>query len=169
MIVRIGFSRHRGFAPLSWAIMLVEGTPFSHAYLKFYSASMERWLVYEATGKGVFFKSLAIFDEHAETVEEYELPISEEHRVRLMRWAVDQSGKPYGRLQIVGILAMRVARKFGFTIRNLFTNGRTQFICDELVAEALVQAGYSVTRSEFDDMGLIELRSLVGDLALARI
>lgn len=55
---RIGFSRHRGFAPLSWAIMAVERTNFSHVYIKFYSASMGRWLVYEATGKGVFSKRL---------------------------------------------------------------------------------------------------------------
>lgn len=117
--VRIGFSRRKGFAPLSWAIMAVERTPFSHAYLKFYSQKMDRWLVYEATGKGVFFKSLPVFESEAETIEEYELPVSDEARNTLMVFMVDQSGRPYSRAQIAGMLILRLGQRLGLDFKIL--------------------------------------------------
>jgi hypothetical protein len=168
MNARIGFSRHKGFAPLAWLIMLVEWTPYSHAYLKFYSQSMDRWLVYEATGKGVFFKALPRFENEAIILFEYELPVPDDKRTKLMTWAVDTSGEDYGRLQAFGILFVRIGQKLGKKWKNPFQNGETRYICDELVEEALRKLGYQSSEDQ-DSIGLPDLKARIDNLKLVPV
>lgn len=54
--ITIGFSKSKKFLPIgSWLIRAYMGTPYSHVYLKFYSQSLNRTLIYEAVGGGVRF------------------------------------------------------------------------------------------------------------------
>lgn len=137
----VGFSRHKGFAPLSWLIMLCEGTNFSHAYIKVHSESLDRDLIYQATGSGVHFVGKALFDKTAQVVEEYEIEIPDYNRKKLLQWCVDNAGKPYGHLQLVGIGLIRLAKLFGIRMANPFSNGDQRYVCCELVAAALEHLG----------------------------
>ena len=141
MKIQVGFSRHKGFAPLSWLIMLCEGTRFSHAYVRIRAESLDRDLIYQATGAGVHFVGKPLFDETAQVVEEYEIDIPDENRKKLLQWCVDNAGKPYGHLQLVGIGLIRLAKLIKIRITNPFSNGTKAYVCCELVAEALEHVG----------------------------
>lgn len=160
MKITIGFSTHKGFAPLSWLIMAAEHTNFSHAYVKVRSESLDRDIIYQATGAGVHFIGTTMFSQTAEVIEEYEVEIGEEDRVRFLQWAIDNAGKPYGRLQLVGLGLMRLAKLFGFNIKNPFANGSTAYVCCELAAAALESVKLG-PKFGYDDMDLNNLRDFI--------
>lgn len=155
-MITIGFSRHKGFAPLSWLIMLCERTKFSHAYIKIKSESLNRTLIYQATGSGVYFIGEEAFKLSSEVVEEYPLEVSPEHRIKLLQWAVDNSGKPYGKMQLLGLGVIRLVKLFGLKINNPFSNGNKAYICCELVTEAIENIGLFPPT----DLDKVDLRSI---------
>lgn len=167
MKIKVGFSRHKGFAPIGWAIMAAERTKFSHAFIEIRSDSLDRNLIYHATGSGVYFIGETNFLDQNEVVESFEFEISDEGKKRLLQWAIDQSGKPYGKLQLIGIGIMRTARLFGVTIRNPFQNEGSRYICTELVARALYEAGLVKVCVDYDSWGLKECRNQVSALLAA--
>lgn len=152
----VGFSKGKGFVPVSWLIKLFEGTPYSHAYLKFRSESLERTLVYEATGKGIFFKSVQEFDSRSTVIAEYELEIHPDQKKRLMQFCIDSSGKHYSQLQICSIFLKKSLEKIGIKISNLFPNADKEFICSELAAKCLELIDYKAA----DDLDLITPKEL---------
>lgn len=152
----IGFSKGKGFVPISWAIKCFEGTPYSHAYVKIEARSYDRTLVYEATGKGIYFKSLEDFNKRSEVIAEYEIEINLEQKKNLMQFCIDNSGKHYGKLQIVSILIKKSLEKLGIKIQNLFPNATNEFICSELAAKCLEVINLKVA----DDLDLISPKDL---------
>lgn len=160
----IGFSRARSkIAILSKIIMFAENTNFSHAYIKVYSKSLDRYLIYQATGSGVYFVGNNRFLSHSLPVEEYKFNISEESKIRLLQWAVDNSGKPYGKLQLLGLAIKRLAMIFGFNIKNPLSDGSKAYICCELVAEAVKDFG-PLIEEDLDSIGLVQLRDSIINL-----
>lgn len=159
-MITIGFSKHKGFAPLSWLIMLCEGTKFSHAYIKVRSKSLNRDLIYQATGSGVHFIGLSLFEQSAQVIEEYQIDISPEKQTKLLQWCVDNAGKPYGKLQIIGIGLIRLLKPFGIKIKNPFSNGNAAYVCCELVVAALEDVGFSGP-DELDQVDLNATRDMV--------
>lgn len=152
----IGFSKGKGFVPISWAIKCFEGTPYSHAYVKIYSQSYDRTLVYEATGKGIYFKSLEDFNHRSEVVCEYELEINSQQKKTLMQFCIDNSGKSYGKLQICAIFVKKTLQRIGINIANLFPNADKEFICSELAAKCLDSINLKVA----NDLDLISPKDL---------
>jgi len=101
------------------------------------SATLDRSLIYHATSIGVYFLGKPVFESNNIVVEEHKLIISNEDKIKLLQWCVDNSGKPYGKLQIVGLGLIRLAKLFGLNIKNIFSNGEKAYVCTELVAAAL--------------------------------
>jgi len=139
--ISIGFSKGKGFAPISWLIKWVEKTHFSHAYITWNADSLNRKMIYEARGAGVRFVGQAMFESHNEITDEFEFEISDEAKIKLVQWAVDNAGKGYGKWQFVGIGIVRFLKIFGINIRNPFNNGDEQYVCTELSGVALVLLG----------------------------
>lgn len=159
-MITIGFSRHKGFAPLSWLIRLCEGTSFSHAYLRFRSESLDRDMIYQATGSGVNFVGTVLFEQTAQVVEEYSIEIDDATRKKLLQWCVDNAGKPYGRMQILGISLVMLAKLVKLRIRNPFPNGNGAYVCCELVYAALEYIGIAGP-SDLDQVDLNATREAV--------
>lgn len=159
--IAIGFCKPQAeFVPVSWIIQRSEGVNFSHTYIKIYSASLKRMLIYQATGSGVYFIGLDAFNEHYQVVEEYQLNISDAAKVRLLQWCVDNSGKPYGRLQCLGIGIQRLFKLIGIKINNPFPNGDQAYICTELVAKALEELGIKFDQP-LDEVDLLAIKQAV--------
>jgi hypothetical protein len=137
----IGISKGKGFAPISWLIQLVERTPFSHAYVRWHADGLDRDMIYEARGAGVRFVGLPKFLEHNEIVAEYAFMVSDDAKTKLLRWAVDNAGKAYGRKQFVGFGLVRLLKVFGVRIKNPFGDGGAEYVCTELAAVALEELG----------------------------
>lgn len=152
----VGFSKPVKWKFLSWLIMKVEKTPFSHAYIKLYAKSYDRWLIYQATGDGVFFWSEREFKNHSQVVFEKEILIEDQAKADAVTWCLDQLGKKYGKLQLVGIALSKL-----FGSNKLFNNGDKEFICSELAATVLEKAGVIKLDVNQDNLGLAELYKLI--------
>lgn len=138
--VVVGFSRpKKGFAIFSWLIRLFERTEYSHVYVKFYSESLDRWLIYQASGLKVNFEGSISFDERVQTLYRYSVDIKEEDYKKVLQFAVDNAGKPYSISQIFGLAYVIVCRWFGKRVKNPFPNGDQSYVCSELVATMIPQ------------------------------
>lgn len=136
--ITIGFSKAESkFAIFAKLIQLVLGTSFSHTYIKFKSESIDRILIYQASGLAVNFMPEHRFLEHHVPIAEYELEVSEETYKKTIQFAVDKSGTPYGITQILGILYIKLLGCLGITVKNPFSTGTNNYICSELVTEIL--------------------------------
>jgi ABC-type uncharacterized transport system permease subunit len=147
----IGFSRPRAFLkPFSWAIRLVEKTPYSHVYIRSYSETLGVDLIYQASGAQVNFMGLDIFKSHVVIVKEFSIDIPDEKYKEFMRWAIINSGAPYSIKQPLGILLIKL-----FNLkRNPLQNGRAAWICSELVAFVLSAfLGVDINMNYFETLG----------------
>lgn len=159
--ITIGFSKRRKPNLLSNLISKIEGTEASHAYIKYYSESIDRTLIYQANGHGVFFTGNTQFDSVSVIVKEYEFTISPEQRKKSLQFAIDNSGKSYGFLTIAGFTAVRFVRwAFGKNITNPFADEGHTYFCTELVAAVLESAGFPHTTYK-DTIGLKDLQDIV--------
>ena len=144
--VTIGFSKSKKFFPVgSWVIRLYQRTPYSHVYIKFYSESLERSIIYEAVGQGVRFIGNKAWGKFAEPVSEFKISVSKDQYVELMRFCVDTSGLPYSYTQNLGIF---LANLFKLKTNPLNSKG---YNCSEVIANILSKQGYEFKK----DLNLI--------------
>ncbi|HLD91720.1 MAG TPA: hypothetical protein VI911_12035 [Patescibacteria group bacterium] len=126
----IGFSRPKGkaFPWFSWVIRAKQGfTRYSHVYVKFSSLSIQREIIYQASGTQVNYIGSVLFYKHVHVVEEFEIEISDEQYLKMMQYMVDNAGKPYS---IKNILA-NVFRS------EKLLDGDEGFVCSELAGDIL--------------------------------
>ncbi len=142
----VGFSKPKNnkFPIFSWAIRLVDRTPYSHVYISWKSDSLERTLIYEASGSMVHFLSGERFNKKAKVLYEYEFEISNELRKKLLQKAVDYAGASYGIKQIFGIVLVKIFRALGRDIKNPFSDGKATWVCSELVSDLLKEIGMDI-------------------------
>jgi uncharacterized protein YycO len=137
----VGFSTSRKFSILPWLIRRVEGTKFSHVYIKWYSEYFKRWIIYQAEVGGVQFMSSEMFDKDNITLDEFEYEMSEEQNQKIVQFAMDNCGIPYGYKSVVGFLL----QKLGIKIPGLFDDTKS-YICSELAA--------TILREDFEELDL---------------
>jgi len=138
--ITIGFSKSKKKLPIgSWLIRAYLGTSYSHVYLKFYSESLNRTLIYEAVGSGVRFIGSKAWGEHAEEVKSYTIEIKKCNQVRLLQYCVDNAGLDYGYGQNVGIVIADVCN----LDKNPFAKGLN---CSEVLGDILKLEGYKVEK-----------------------
>jgi hypothetical protein len=128
------YTRPKKFKLLSWLLMKIEGTKFSHVAMVFESESLERTLVYHATTKGVNFMSWELFNEQNIVVDADYVGMSPEERKQALQFCVDNAGKPYGFAEVAGIAIKRVVKKLlNKDIKNPFDDGDKSYFCVEIV------------------------------------
>lgn len=160
-VIVIGFSKRKGFAPISKLIMQVEGTTHSHVYLQTLSNSLDRDLIYQASGSSVNFSGLRVFNQHNTTVTEYMLFITKEQQTKILQKAVDTVGTKYGAKQLVGMGIVRIAKRLGIKIKNPWGDGRATYICSELVAEIFKDVLQLDFTQDLDSVGPKELEQFL--------
>lgn len=144
-MLQVGFSKPKRRCPvLSWAIRLVEKTDYSHVFIRWKSDWLEREIVYEAAGAMVSFKEGKRFNKKSEIVHLYEIECSDASRKRVIQFAMDNSGAPYGVKQLLGLGWVRLMRAFNKDVRNPFSDGKATWVCSELVSEVLRELDYNI-------------------------
>lgn len=133
--VIIGFSRPRQTKILSSIIMGILDTPYSHVYIKIHSDSLERDLIYQASGLAVNFMAPAIFDAHNVVVKEFSFDVTSQKKKEILQFCVDNAGVPYGSKELIGLGWVCVNEKLGRKISNPFRDGRASYVCCELGAK----------------------------------
>lgn len=140
--VTIGFSRPKGhkFPIGSWLIRLHQRTSYSHCYIRFYSESLNRVLVYEAVGSGgVRFIGYKAWSQKAEELLSFTIKAKKCNSTTMLQAFVDEAGTDYGHLQNIGIF---LANIFGWK-KNPWRKGRN---CSEIVGLFLKSEGYEVNK-----------------------
>jgi hypothetical protein len=146
-----GFSRPSTFKMLSTVIMKAYSVPYSHSYVKLWSEKYQRNLIYQASSTMVNFMNQSSFDSHNTVVHEFEVEISEETRSKIMQFAIDNCGKPYGVKELLGIAWVRTNHWLGRDVKNPLRNKDT-FICSGLVAQIIVECLEIPLPKHVDDM-----------------
>jgi hypothetical protein len=158
----IGFSKPKNRLPiigyaLSKLIQFFEGTNFSHAYISWYSKSLDRVLFYEAVGGGVRFQNKEYFDNYVEIVEEYKIPVVDSKKI--VSLCIDSLNKKYGILEIIGIGYRLIMAKIGIKVKNPFINNQTYF-CTEMAFEILKTQNAEL-KFDKQDISVKELNELI--------
>ena len=132
----VGFSRPKTWLePFSWLIRLAYWSPISHAYIRFELDGIP--MVFQASGLKINLVSQSLFDSAEDVYKEFTLPISEDNKKALIKFAINQLGKPYNILGILGMAIVRIGQLIRLKIKSPFPyNGASDF-CSELVAYIL--------------------------------
>lgn len=166
MIIRVGFSRpkHRFFPIFSWLIRTVQKTEYSHTYVSWVSSKSCIPIVYEASGTMVHFVSRRLFDEHVETIHEYELDITDEHYKELIKFCLINAGVSYGIRQVFGMVLVKL-----FNLKkNPFSDGKKSQVCSELVGYILNDALSANLTLDLDIAGPKEIKDFLDTYPLAK-
>jgi hypothetical protein len=148
----VGFSKARSkWKFLSTLIRWADQAPFSHVFIRWNSAYLERDVIYQASGSAVNFQEGKRFDAINETLYKFDILLSDSTRKRVMQFAMDQAGAPYSLKQLLGLSISKLSKLIGFKILNPFKDGRSHYICCELVAEILAELGYKMPE-DLDDI-----------------
>jgi hypothetical protein len=140
--ITIGFSKSKKKFPIgSWLIRAYMGTPYSHVYLRFYSKSLDRTLIYEAVGGGVRFIGAKQWEKHAVEVDSFDIELINGNYISLLQYCVDHTGVEYGIAQNLGV---PLASIFNLET-NPFQSGTN---CSEEIYKILVLSGYPNTKKK---------------------
>ena len=148
----IGFStQHAAWksAPIRWC----EDTEYSHVYVKFYSKTLGRGLIYHASKHSLHFLSLKNFRKDNKTIDEYRVKVTEGGFKDVLLYCIDNAGIPYGWLQLVGIGFVKLFSKVWPWYRNPFKNGDSAQVCNEVAARILDIVGIKIDLSQIDSVG----------------
>jgi hypothetical protein len=139
----VGFSRPKAWLePFSWLIRLITWAPMSHAYIKYQDPYTSRWIIYQASGLKVNFIGKTSFDNIENVIAEFNLPVSNETKQKLVQGAIDTLGVPYGTKQLLGYLYVVFVRLFGKIVTNPLYDA-SSFFCSELASDDLEEIGLS--------------------------
>lgn len=147
----VGFSRPKKWKPFAWAIMKVLGTPYDHVYIKFYSDSLQRNVIYQASKSMINFMGTAVFESDNIIVKEFEVAITPENRIKLMQFAVDNAGKPYSFKEVLGLAWVKICSLFGKKIGNPFKAGTDEYVCSVLADYILENFTDKNAPGDFED------------------
>lgn len=162
--LKIGFSKSsKKFAPFSWLIMASEKTPYSHVYVKFWSNSLNRWIIYQASHSAVNFMGEALFNSEEIIIEEFSFTVAKPVRDNMMNFCMDNVGRPYGKLSALGLAWVQIASYLGYSVHNPFREVGKTFVCSQLVATLLANSGVKLP-VELDDMTPQDLYPIIKGL-----
>lgn len=133
----------------------------SHAYMRFYAASFNRDVIYEASQFNTHFVGTKMFSKRKHIVDEIQIDVDESDYQEAVSRMIDFANYPYGILQIVGMAIDRILVKCGIRLLRIpFSDGETTQVCSETIARLLESAGIEIC-GDLDRIGPNELRASV--------
>lgn len=129
---KIGLSTPKDQTAFTEFIRSQQNVDFSHVYLAFYDIEVDRWVIYQATLKGVHFSNVEDFEHKNIIIDEYLFDITEEQKKDLKNWAIDNLDKKYS---IKQLLYIYLYEDIGLKLD--FLKSEDYWICCEAGARAL--------------------------------
>lgn len=169
MNVIIGFSRPNSFKLHGLLIEKIDDAPFDHAYMRVTMSKIDRELIFQSIAVGVQIVSEKQFRSISTPVEEYALDITDEQFINLIRFCIDNAGKPYGILDVIGLGIARILQKLGLKAKNPFNQGNKNAFCSQLIAEALKNIDPNDFNIDPDNVSPRNLRDLLVQLKIKRV
>lgn len=136
MDIKVGFSKPNKWKPFSWLIMIGYNIPFDHVYISWNSKKLDRDIVYQASSTMVNFMGSVFFKNNI-VVDEFQIKLSDENYKKMVQFAIDTAGEPYGIKECFGLAYVRICELLGFKVKNPFNADGTTYVCSELVGYIL--------------------------------
>lgn len=154
--ISIGFSTPKEFHIFPWLIKLIEGTKFSHAYVKIYSDSIERYFYYQASGLRVNFMNREMFEETNRIVKEFDINLTWDTYRKVLQFAIDKAGVEYTLIQVMGLLWIRFCSRIGCKVFNPVNKYDNEEFCTKIVAQLMKECLGVNVKEKYNSVGLQE-------------
>jgi len=118
-------------------IRLIDKAPYSHVYIKMYSKTVNRWLIYHASHHSLHFLSKKSFAWRNKVIKEYKMVVPESSFVKVLQYCIDKAGTPYSYTSLLGIAMVKLLCKASIFIENPFKDGEKTQVCHEVAAHIL--------------------------------
>lgn len=160
--IYVGFCKPKNtFFPIfSYLIRWVQGTEYSHCYIRWYSRSLDEDMYYHAKGVSVNFMASEVFLDKNRDVEVFPIEVTDDQKRDIVKWCVNNAGKSYDLLGVFGVGYVLFMKKFGKKVVNPFRNGKASMYCLEQVAY-LMKDALQLDISDIESMDLLDLRNVV--------
>ena len=130
--ISIVFSTHTAFNLFSSLIMFGLKTPYSHVAIKMIDGDTNQTVYYQASGLTVNCMSEAEFLSTETIIYQKDIQTSDEVFVTGKTWLIDQLGKPYSMLSILGFALQITLGMVHVQIGNPFRSDGSQYVCSQL-------------------------------------
>lgn len=134
MEVVISFSYPKKFKIGAKLISLFINRPYSHVLIHWYSKSLDRTLVYQASHGQVHFIEMQNFLKDNDIVKSYKVNLLDDQYNELIRRCVDLAGQPYATMELLKLSIHEILAKVNIKCDFNDTKG---YICSELMADIL--------------------------------
>jgi hypothetical protein len=137
----IGFSapKKNKFPFFSFMVRLIERTPFSHVYMQIEMPEINHCLIYHASDLRIHFTGENQFNQANNTIYKFIFKINKDVYNKIITFCINEAGKPYGFLQICGIMWVKFMALFDKHISNPFVSYDKTQICSEAIGKILIQ------------------------------
>ena len=141
MQVRIGFSKRD--LTFSKFLRWVEKRPYSHCYIRYRNHVTGQDLILHAAFLSIHTLTLENFQKHGNViVKEYMYEISDQAKIKdLLTFVYNQSGVPYGWIQLFGMAWVKICAFFGKKVKNPLADKEKTMVCSEFGAYAAKISG----------------------------
>ena len=130
--ISIVFTKHTAFNPFSSLIMFGLKTPYSHVAIKMVDGDTGQVIYYQASGLSVNCVSEAEFLGVETIVYQKDIQTSDAVFVAGKTWLIQQLGKPYDILAILGFAWQILLGMVHIQVSNPFKVNGSQYVCSQL-------------------------------------
>ena len=149
--------------------MLIDRSPFDHAYIRTHSTSIDRDIIYQSIWKGVEFVGNTVFSQMAIPVEEYELDIDDDKHKDFLQFCIDNSGVSYDLFGVIGLGISKLLKLIKINIKNPFDDGKISEFCSEIVARCLNNVDPTQFNLDAENISPKDLNTIIKSLNLKRV
>jgi len=123
---------------LSWCIRTVTKRKFSHVSMELHLPEFDRDMLFQATWPYVAVTNTKLFYAKETIVDTITIPISDDEMRTVMQIALDNTGKTYATMKLLGIAYRKLMGAFGYNVKNPAADGDKTEECAELGALVLI-------------------------------
>ena len=161
--ISIVFSKRQRFNLFSLAIMFGLKTPFSHVAVKMVDGDTNQVVYYQASGLEVNCVSEAEFLNAETIVFQKEVQASDAVFISGKTFAINQLGKPYSILAILGFAIQIVLGAIHIKVQNPFRSDGSQYVCSQF-AGAYIEACKNI-KMDITDMTPLALYNAMPNIS----
>jgi hypothetical protein len=132
--ISVVFSKHKGFNVFSSLIMFGLKTPFSHVAIRMVDGDTAQTVYYQASGLAVNVVSEQQFMSTEQIIKTVDFSVSDKVFVSGKTFAINQLGKPYSVLAILGFALQILLGMAHIRISNPFKANGASWVCSQLGA-----------------------------------
>lgn len=156
MKIVVGFSKSKALFPIfGFLIRKLLKTAYSHTYIKLYSSTYNEYFYYQASQGKVNFMCSQVFDITNEVIREFDLEVSQSTNIDIIKFAIQNTGKPYSFKQIFNIFCGIIGIPLKFK-----GNQDESYICSELISKILLSIAHIEGIEITKDLDLITPKDL---------